>query len=62
MTASKSSLIEEPFLPLVYREDQAVRAIDWKNAPFLFGYIVTTPKPTANMPLLTERDRLCRVD
>ena len=55
MTASKSSLIEEPFLPQVHHEDQVIRAIDWKNAPFLFGYIVTAPKPTANVTLLTER-------
>jgi hypothetical protein len=55
MTASKSSLIEEPFLPQVLRDEQVIRGIDWKNAPFLFGYIVTTPKPTAGVALLTER-------
>ncbi len=55
MTASKSSLIEEPFVPQVHHEDQVIRSIDWKNAPFLFGYIVTSPKPTANVTLLTER-------
>ena len=55
MTASKSSLIEEPFLAQVYHDEQVVRSIDWKNAPFLFGYIVTAPKPTANVALLTER-------
>jgi Ca-activated chloride channel homolog len=55
MTASKSSLIEEPFLPQVLHEDQVVRGIDWKNAPFLFGYVVVSPKPTASVSLLTER-------
>src|SRR5688572_25524322 len=55
MTASKSSLIEEPFLAQVLRDDQVLRGIDWKNAPFLFGYIVTSPKATANVSLLTER-------
>lgn len=55
MTASKSSLVEEPFLPQVLRNDQVVRGIDWNNAPFLFGYVVTVPKPTAGVPLLTER-------
>lgn len=55
MTASKSSLIEEPFLPQVLRDEQVIRGIDWKNAPFLFGYIVTSPKPTANASLMTER-------
>jgi uncharacterized membrane protein len=55
MTASKSSLIEEPFLPQVLRDEQVIRGIDWKNAPFLFGYIVTAPKPTATASLMTER-------
>ncbi|MEO5802958.1 MAG: VWA domain-containing protein [Verrucomicrobiota bacterium] len=55
MSASKSSLVEEPFLPQVFRDEQIIRGIDWKNAPFLFGYVVTSPKPTANVSLLTER-------
>jgi Ca-activated chloride channel homolog len=55
MTAAKSSLIEEPFAPQVLRDDQVVRSIDWKNAPFLFGYVVTSAKPTANVSLITER-------
>ena len=55
MNASKSSLIEEPFLPQLYRGDQMARSIDWENAPFLFGYVVTTAKGTARVPLLTER-------
>jgi len=55
MTASKSSLIEEPFLPQVLRDEQVIRGIDWKNAPFLFGYVVTSPKPTATASLITER-------
>ena len=55
MTASKSSLIEEPFLPQVLRDEQVVRGLDWNNAPFLFGYIVTSAKPTATASLVTER-------
>jgi len=55
MTASKSSLVEDPFLPQVLRNDPVVRGIDWNNAPFLFGYVVTLPKPTAGVALLTER-------
>ncbi|MFH1743812.1 MAG: VWA domain-containing protein [bacterium] len=55
MTASKSSLVEEPFVPQLYRTNQVVRSIDWQSAPFLFGYVVTTPKATADVPLLTER-------
>src|SRR6185436_9438323 len=39
----------------VLKNEQVIRSIDWKNAPFLFGYIVTTPKPNASVSLLTER-------
>lgn len=55
MTAARSSLIEEPFLPVLFRSHQAVRGIEWGAAPFLFGYVATTPKPTAEVPLATER-------
>ena len=55
MTASKSSLVEEPFLPQLFRNHQVVQAIDWEMAPFLYGYVVTTPKATADVILLTER-------
>ncbi len=55
MTASKSSLIEEPFLPQVFRRHQVIEGIDWENAPFLFGYVVTAPKSTAEIALVSER-------
>lgn len=55
MTASKSSLIEEPFLPQVYHTHQTIQSLDWENAPFLFGYVVTTPKATSEVLLATER-------
>jgi len=55
MQASKSSLIEEPFLPQLFRKNQVVQSIDWETSPFLFGYVVTTPKSTADVILVTER-------
>ncbi len=55
MAASKSSLIEEPFLPQLFRPNAVVQGIDWDAAPFLFGYVVTTPKSTAQVALVTER-------
>ncbi len=55
MQASKSSLVEEPFLPQVFSKNQIVQAIDWDTSPFLFGYVVTTPKATADVILVTER-------
>ena len=55
MNASKSSLVEEPFLPQVFKDHQVIRSLDWEDAPFLFGYVVTTPKATAEVSLVTER-------
>lgn len=55
MTASRSSLVEEPFLPQVFHPHQVIRSIDWESAPFLFGYVVTAPKPTSEVALVTER-------
>ena len=54
MTASKSSLLETPFLPQVFRNLPVIRSIDWSKAPFLFGYVATSSKPTAEVSLLTE--------
>ena len=55
MNASKSSLVEEPFLPQIFKDHQTIRSIDWELAPFLFGYVVTTPKATAEVSMVTER-------
>ncbi len=55
MSASKSSLVEEPFLPQVLRNHQMIQSIDWDATPFLFGYVVCSPKATAEVPLITER-------
>jgi len=55
MSASKSSLIEEPFLPQVFQQDQMIQGIDWQSCPFLFGYVVTTAKSTAKVTLASER-------
>ena len=55
MSASRSSLVEEPFLPQIFKDHQVIRSIDWEQAPFLFGYVVTSPKATAEVSLITER-------
>lgn len=55
MSASKSSLVEEPFLPVVTRSAPVIQSIDWDSTPFLLGYVVCTAKPTAEVPLITER-------
>lgn len=55
MSASKSSLVEEPFLPQVLHNDPVIQGIDWGSTPFLFGYVVCSAKATAKVPLITER-------
>jgi Mg-chelatase subunit ChlD len=55
MTASKSSLVEEPFLPQVFKDHPMIRSIPWEDVPFLFGYVVTSPKATADVSLVSER-------
>lgn len=54
VTASKSAIDEEPFLPQVIRATHALRDIDMDAAPFLLGYVITRPKPTSEVILATE--------
>ncbi len=55
VTASKSAINEQPFLPQVIRPTQALSEIDFANAPFLLGYVMTRPKPTSELVLASER-------
>lgn len=54
MTASKSAINEEPFVPQVVRPTQALSGIDFDTAPFLLGFVVTRPKATSEVVLATE--------
>ena len=47
------TLMEQPFLPIVKKNVEAFKGIDFEKAPRLLGYVVTKPKPTAEV-LLTE--------
>lgn len=55
VTASKSAIDEQPFVPQVVRATQALKGIDLENAPFLLGYVMTRPKPTCEVILATEK-------
>jgi Mg-chelatase subunit ChlD len=55
VTASKSAIDEQPFIPQVVRASQAMQGIDLENAPFLLGYVMTRPKPTCEVILATEK-------
>lgn len=55
--ASKSSLIEQPFRPVLatpYHE--IVQEIDWSKAPPLGGYVATSLKGSAEMLLMTHQE------
>jgi uncharacterized membrane protein len=47
------TLQEQPFLPMLKKNVEAFKGIDFAKAPRLLGYVVTKPKPTAEV-LLTE--------
>jgi len=55
MTASKSAIDEQPFIPIVVRATHALADLDMENSPFLLGYVMTRPKPTAEVILATEK-------
>jgi Ca-activated chloride channel family protein len=55
VTASKSAINEQPFIPIVTRPSQALANIKFDEAPFLLGYVTTRPKPTSELVLASER-------
>ena len=55
VTASKSAIDEQPFVPQVVRATRALAEIDFESAPFLLGYVMTRPKPTCEVILATEK-------
>ena len=54
VTASKSAINEQPFSPTVVRPSPVLADLELADAPFLLGYVVTRPKPTAEVILATE--------
>jgi Mg-chelatase subunit ChlD len=54
--ASKASIIEEAFRPaLSHASHEIVQDIRWDQAPPLGGYVSATPKPTADVLLLSHQ-------
>lgn len=56
MLVSKSLLVEEPFRPRVDGSSQVLSGIDWDTAPPLLGYVSTSPKPVAEVPMISHKD------
>ena len=55
VTASKSAIDEQPFVPQVIRATKTLQGIEFDSAPFLLGYVMTRPKPTCELVLATEK-------
>ncbi|MBI3852197.1 MAG: VWA domain-containing protein [Verrucomicrobia bacterium] len=51
----KSAIFEEPFKPQYAAASELVRGIGADEYPRLLGYVATTPKPRAEVPLLTDK-------
>ncbi|MCL2624749.1 MAG: VWA domain-containing protein, partial [Planctomycetaceae bacterium] len=54
MTASKSAINEQPFVPVVITPTEVLSGIAIDTAPPLLGFVVTRPKPTSQFILATE--------
>ncbi|HSE97798.1 MAG TPA: VWA domain-containing protein [Blastocatellia bacterium] len=52
--ASRSTIIEEPFMPRLVRPAQATGGIDWSAAPQLGGYVGTAERDQLNSPAITS--------
>ena len=49
-----SALVEEPVRTQLTGRAQFLQGIDWDQAPFLLGYVSTTPRPEADVLLSTD--------
>jgi hypothetical protein len=52
--ASRSTIIEEPFVPRLVRPTQATGGIDWTAAPQLGGYVGTAERDSLSSPAITS--------
>lgn len=51
----KSAIFEEPFKPQLAASSEMVRGIASQEYPTLLGYVATTAKPRAEVPLVSEK-------
>lgn len=54
LRASKSMLIEEPFVPKLVAKSDALKGVEMDKAPFLLGYVATQSKETAVVSLKSD--------
>ena len=51
----KSAIYEDPFKPQLKASSEVVRGISANEYPTLLGYVATTPKSRAEVPLVTDK-------
>ncbi len=51
----KSAIFEGPFKPQLAMPTELVRGIAAAEYPLLYGYVATTPKPRAEIPLVSDK-------
>ncbi len=56
LTMAKSALVEEPFQPRVADSTAVIQGVDWAAVPPLLGYVATSPKALARVPLVSHKD------
>jgi len=54
--ANKATLTEEPFFAQPVGSHPLTATIGWSAAPLLYGYVATSPKDNAQVPLITHKD------
>ncbi|MEE8467100.1 MAG: VWA domain-containing protein, partial [Planctomycetota bacterium] len=54
MRASKSMLVEEPFIPTMLMESEVLKGISAESLPFLLGYVATQSKDNATVGLVSD--------
>jgi uncharacterized membrane protein len=55
LTIAKSVLVEEAFRPSLADSTAPVSGVDWASVPPLLGYVATTPKSLARVPLTSHK-------
>ncbi len=54
--ANKATINEDPFSAIPTMDHPLVNALGWGSAPYLYGYVATSAKDTAEVPLVTHKE------
>ena len=56
LTIAKNVLVEERFQPRLAETTEVIEGVDWGATPPLLGYVATSPKGLAHVPLVSHKD------